>query len=54
MIKAKYFVALFVFFNLLTFTSCTSDDAEEIQLSRSVQNPTAEGEEGTPIDKTKN
>lgn len=48
MIKAKYFVALFVFFNLLTFTSCTSDDAEEIQLSKSVQDTFATGEDVIP------
>lgn len=48
MIKAKYFVALFVFFNLLTFTSCTADDADEIQLSKTVQDSYAEGEDEAP------
>ncbi|MFA5297545.1 MAG: hypothetical protein WC389_04980 [Lutibacter sp.] len=56
--KKNYcFIALIVFLNLFMFASCTSDDAEENQLTITTQythhDTYAEGEEGTPIDKSK-
>lgn len=44
----RYFLVLFIFFNQLTFTSCTSDDSEEDLLSITTENVVAEGGEETP------
>lgn len=45
--KAAYFFALFVFFNLLSFTSCTTDTEEDL-LSVTTQEVYADGEEHSP------
>lgn len=44
----KYFIALFVLFNVFTFTSCTTSDTEEDQLTITTQNTFATGEDITP------
>lgn len=50
--KATFLLALFVFFNLLSFTSCTTD-TEEDQLSVITQEVYADGEEYSPPDDNK-
>ena len=44
----KYFIALFVLLNAFTFTSCTTNDTEEDQLTISTQDTFATGEESIP------
>ncbi|MGV8947188.1 MAG: hypothetical protein ACOH1N_12215 [Lutibacter sp.] len=51
--KVNYCIALIIFLNLFTFSSCTKEDTEEIQISKSVQDHLADGEEETPVDKSK-
>jgi hypothetical protein len=51
--KATYFLALFVFFNLLAFTSCTPDDIVEDESLYTVQETLATGDDATPLDNTR-
>lgn len=44
----KYFIALFVIFNAFTFTSCTTNDTEEDQLTITTQDTFATGEDEAP------
>lgn len=44
----KYFIALFVILNAFTFTSCTTNDTEEDQLTITTQNTVLTGEDSTP------
>ncbi len=44
----KYVIALFVLLNAFTFTSCTTTDTEEDQLTITTQNTFATGEDSTP------
>ncbi len=44
----KYFIALFVLLNAFTFTSCTTNDAEEDQLTITTQDTFATGEDEAP------
>mgnify|MGYP006896876931 CR=1 FL=1 len=44
----KYFIALFVMLNAFTFTSCTTNDTEEDQLTITTQDTFATGEDSTP------
>ena len=44
----KYFIAIFLFLNVFTFTSCTSNDTEEDQLTITSQDTFATGEDSTP------
>lgn len=44
----NYFIAIFLFLNVFTFTSCTTNDTEEDQLSITAQDTFATGEEVTP------
>ncbi len=44
----KYFIALFVVLNAFTFTSCTSNDTEEDQLTITVQDTYATAGNETP------
>lgn len=44
----KYFIALFVLLNAFTFTSCTTNDTEEDQLTITTQDTFATGEDETP------
>jgi hypothetical protein len=47
--KATYFLALFVFFNLITLTSCTPDDIVEDESLYTTQETLATGGEyGVP------
>ena len=50
----KYLFALFIIFNTLSITSCTTDDLEEEQFSLSEQKPIDDGEDVIPPDETKN
>ncbi len=45
----KYVIALFVLLNTFTFTSCTSNDTEEDQLTITTQNTVPTGEDEIPI-----
>lgn len=44
----KYFIALFVMLNVFTFTSCTTNDTEEDQLTITTQDTFATGEDSLP------
>ena len=44
----KYFIALFVVLNAFKFTSCTSNDTEEDQLTITTQDTYATGEDELP------
>ena len=44
----KYVIALFVLLNAFTFTSCTSNDTEEDQLTITTQDTFATGGNETP------
>lgn len=44
----KYFIALFVLLNVFTFTSCTTNDTEEDQLTITTQDTLPTGEYETP------
>ncbi len=44
----KYFIALFVMLNVFTFTSCTTNDTEEDQLTITTQDTFATGDDSTP------
>lgn len=44
----KYVIALFVLLNAVTFTSCTSNDTEEDQLTITTQDTFATGDDITP------
>jgi len=44
----KYFIALFVLLNAFSFTSCTTNDTEEDQLTITIQDTFATGEDITP------
>jgi hypothetical protein len=44
----KYFIALSVFLSVFSFTSCTSNDTEEDQLTITTQDTFATGDDSTP------
>lgn len=44
----KYFIALFVLLIAFTFTSCTTSDTEEDQLTITTQDTFATGDDSTP------
>ena len=44
----KYFIALILLLNVFTFTSCTTNDTEEDQLTITTQDTFATGEDSTP------
>lgn len=44
----KYVIALSVLLNAFTFTSCTTNDTEEDQLTITTQDTFATGEDSTP------
>jgi hypothetical protein len=46
----KYVIVFFLILNAFTFTSCTTNDTEEDQLTVTTQNTVATGDDSTPPD----